>query len=93
MIEMDYFDPVVYKNNAFAEKEEIIVNYLRNSGKLVSLSINHDDALMWIVLNAESEEDVIKTINDIPVGYELSYEYYFLHHYEVVQEISAFSLN
>ena len=93
MIEMDFFDPKVYKENGFAEKEEIIVEYLRNSGKLVSLSISHDDALIWIVLKAESEEDVIKTINAIPVGYELSYEYYFLHHYEVVQGIAAFSLN
>jgi len=36
MIEMDFFDPKVYKENGFAEKEEIIVEYLRNSGKLVS---------------------------------------------------------
>ena len=93
MIELDYFDPQVYEMNTFAEKEEIIVDYLRNCGKLVSLSVSNDDAIIWAVLKAESEEEVIKTINSIQVGYELSYEYYFLHHFEVVHEIGAFSLN
>lgn len=93
MIELDYFDPNVYESDNFGEKEEIIVNFLRNCGKLVSLSVSNDEALIWVVLRANSEEEVIKTINAIPVGYELSYEYYFLHHYEIIQEIGSFSLN
>ncbi len=93
MVELDYFNPIVYKENNFEEIENIILTHLRNSGKLVSIAMSIDDALMWIVIKAESEEMVIKTINAIPVDYELSYEYYFMHHYEVVQEIGAFSLN
>ncbi len=93
MVELDYFNPVVYKEDNFEEIENIILTHLRNSGKLVSIAMSIDDALMWIVIKADTEEEVIKTINTIPVGYELSYEYYFMHHYEVVHEIGAFSLN
>jgi len=93
MIELDYFNAEVLENNRFEEIEKIIVDFLQNSGKLVSLSMSAEEAIIWVVLRAYAEEEVIKTINSISVGYDLSYEYYFLNHYEVVQEIGSFSLN
>ena len=93
MIELDYFDAEMLRDNRFNEVEEKIVNFLQNSGKLVSLSISGKEAIIWVILKAYSEEEVIKTMNSIEVGYDFSYDYYFINHYEVVQEMSSFSLN
>lgn len=93
MIEVDYFNPEVLENSRFEEVEKIIIDFLHNSGKLVSLSVSNDEAILWVVLKAYSEEEVIKTINSIPLDYDLSYDYYFLNHYEIIQEIGSFSLN
>jgi len=93
MIELDYFNPEVYESGSFEKIENIIVNHLHNCGKLVSISVSKDEAILWVVLKTISEEELIHIINSIPIGYELSYEYYFLNHYEVIQEIGSFSLN
>ena len=93
MIELDYFNPEVYESGSFEKVQDTIVSHLHNCGKLVSLSMSNDEAIVWVVLKAQAEEEIIEVINSIPVGYELSYEYYFLNHYEVIQEIGSFSLN
>jgi sialic acid synthase SpsE len=93
MVELDYFNPQVYESGSFEEVQNTIISYLSNSGKLVSLSMSDDEAVVWVVLKMNAEEEVIELMNSIPVGYVLSYEYYLLNHFEVIQEIGSFSLN
>ena len=93
MVELDYFNPKVYESGSFEEVQNTIISYLSNSGKLVSLSMSDDEAIVWVVLKMHTEEEVIELMNSIPVGYVLSYEYYLLNHFEVIQEIGSFSLN
>ena len=93
MVELDYFNPQVYESGSFEEVQNTIISYLSNSGKLVSLSMSDDEAIVWVVLKMHAEEEVIELMNSIPVGYVLSYEYYLLNHFEVIQEIGSFSLN
>jgi hypothetical protein len=93
MVELDYFNPEVYEKGSFENELNIILNHLRNSGKVQSLSLSHEDAIIWVVLKLDTEEELIELLDSIPLPYEISYEYYFLNHYEVIQEISSFSLN
>jgi len=93
MVELDYFNPEVYETGSFEKVINTILDYLRNSGKLLSLSLSPEDALIWVVLKFDSEEELIEVLDAIPLAYEISYEYYFLSHYEVIQEIGSFSLN
>ena len=93
MVELDYFNPEIYEKGSFENEINTIISYFRNSNKLLSLSLSPEDALIWVVLKLDSEEELIELLDSVPLNYEISYEYYFLNHYEVIQEIGSFSLN
>ena len=93
MVELDYFNPEIYESGSFDDVINKILTYLRNSGSLISLSMSPEDAIMWIVLKLDNEVDLIDLMDSIPLDYEISYEFYFLSHFEYVQEIGSFSLN
>jgi hypothetical protein len=93
MVELDYYVPELEENGTLEEIENVIIAYMNSTGKLVSLSLSHDEAVFWLVLRVENEEEIVDLMNLIPVEHELSFDYFQLDHYEVVQEIGSFSLN
>jgi hypothetical protein len=93
MVELDYYVPELEENGTLEEIENVIIAYMNSTGRLVSLSLSHDEAVFWLVLRVENEEEIVDLMNLIPVEHELSFDYFQLDHYEVVQEIGSFSLN
>jgi hypothetical protein len=93
MVELDYFIPELEEDGKLEEIEALIISYMNTTGNLISLSLSNDEAVFWLVLRVEKEQDIIDIMNAIPVDYELAYEFFQLDHYEVIQEIGSFSLN
>lgn len=93
MVELDYYNPEMEDDGNLDQAESIIIAHMNNTGRLLSLSLSNEEAVFWMVLRVEKEEDIIEILNSIPLDYELNYDYFQLDHYEVIQEIGSFSLN
>ena len=93
MFELDYFNIELSDNESIEEVENIVMAHLSMSGKMISLSLNSEESIFWIVVRVNTEDEIIELINSIPLDFELSYEFFRLDHYEVIQEIGSFSLN
>jgi hypothetical protein len=93
MVELDYYNPEMEEDGNLDQAEGIIIAHMNSTGRLLSLSLCNEEAVFWMVLRVEKEEDIIEILNSIPLEYELNYEFFQLDHYEVIQEIGSFSLN
>jgi hypothetical protein len=93
MVELDYYNPDIEEDGNLEDIENLIIAHMNSTGRLISLSLSNDEAVFWLVLRVENEDEIIEIMNSIPVDYELAYEYFQLDHYEVIQEIGSFSLN
>ncbi|MGE5354719.1 MAG: hypothetical protein ACM3PT_00630 [Deltaproteobacteria bacterium] len=93
MVELDYYIPELEEDGKLEEIENLIIAFLNTTGRLISLSLSHEEAVFWLVMRVDSEDEIVEIMNSIPVDYELSFDYFQLDHYEVIQEIGSFSLN
>ncbi len=88
IVELDYFNPDVFDEEQYKIALDIIVEHISNS-----LSVSQEEAIVWIILRVNSEDELINLFNSIPVDYELSYDYFRLNYHTEVREIGSFSLN
>jgi len=93
MVELDLLADESFLQGDLEVEINALINYFRNSGKMVSMGLSLDDAVMWLVLKSENEEELVELIFNIPSKHEISFDYYLLNHFEIIQEIGSFSLN
>jgi len=93
MVELDIFGDDALLHADVEVEINALITYFRNSGKMVSMGLSLDDGVMWLVLKSENEEELMDLIFNIPSQNEISFDYYILNHFEIIQEIGSFSLN
>ena len=93
MVELDFFNEESFDEENLEREINTLVTYFRNSGKLVSMGLNMDLAIFWLVIKSNTEDELTELIENVPLNHEVSYDYFLLNHYEIIQEIGSFSLN
>ncbi|MGR3811128.1 hypothetical protein [Jiulongibacter sp. NS-SX5] len=94
MVEFDLPTPYSEEFMAKIPHQKIVVDELMEEGKIISYALSMDRGRLWMVLNAETEFEVLKVINEFPLILDMHYiitELMFNHAGAI--HVPAFSLN
>ena len=93
LVEFDYFDPSVRDFDVFQERQKEIIELFKNTSRIVSLSVSDDEAIMWVVMKAASESDLVFVLDTLDFPRNSEYEYFELNLHVSVNTFESYSLN
>jgi hypothetical protein len=93
LIEFDYFDPNIKDNVDLQSRQNKIIDLFKSSDRIVSLSVSDDEAIMWIVMKANSESDLVFVMDTMEFPDNIDYDYFELNLHVSVNTFESYSLN
>lgn len=93
LIEFDYFDPTIKDYVVFQERQNEIIDLFKATNRIVSLSVSDDEAIMWVVMKAASESDLVFVLDTMEFPKNTDYEYFELNLHVSVNTFESYSLN
>ena len=93
LIEFDYFDPNVKDLADFQTRQNKIIELFKSSDRIISLSVSDDEAIMWIVMKANSESDLVFVLDTMEFPENTDYDYFELNLHVSVNTFESYSLN
>jgi hypothetical protein len=93
LIEFDYFDPTIKDYVVFQERQNEIIDLFKATNRIVSLSVSDDEAIMWVVIKAASESDLVFVLDTMNFPENTDYEYFELNLHVSVNTFESYSLN
>lgn len=93
LIEFDYFDPKVKDVIVFQERQNRIIDLFKSSDRIISLSVSDDEAIMWVVMKADSESDLVYVMDTMDFPENTDYDYFELNLHVSVNTFESYSLN
>ena len=93
LIEFDFFDPEIVDYLDFEERQDRIIDLFKRTNRVVSLSVSDDEAIMWVVMKAESESELVFVLDSMEFPQHTEYEYFELNLHVSVNTFESYSLN
>lgn len=93
LIEFDFFDPNIKDLLVFEERQNRIIELFKSTNRIISLSVSDDEAIMWIVMKAASESDLVFELDSMDFPENVEYEYFVLNLHVSVNTFESYSLN
>lgn len=93
LVEFDYFDPNIKDFAILKEKQQEIIELFKSTNRIVSLSVSDDEAIMWVVIKAGSESELVFVLDSMDFPNHTDYEYFELNLHVSVNTFESYSLN
>jgi hypothetical protein len=93
IIELDYFDPEIQEGIQYDEKVDQIIAELKQTNRVVSISISEENAVMWIVMKASSDADLDFVLDSLKLPGTCSFDFYLLDYHVTINSYESYSLN
>ena len=93
LVEFDFFDPNIKDLLVFEERQSKIIELFKSTNRIISLSVSDDEAIMWIVMKAASESDLVFELDSMDFPENVEYEYFVLNLHVSVNTFESYSLN
>lgn len=94
MVDIDLPEVMTPEFRSLIPTQRVMVNELMNEGTILSYTLSLDRAKLWIVMVAESEEEVEEIISDFPImDYSFAAIYELMFHETITRELPRISLN
>ena len=93
LVEFDFFDPNIKDLLVFEERQSKIIELFKSTNRIISLSVSDDEAIMWIVMKAASESDLVLELDSMDFPENVEYEYFVLNLHVSVNTFESYSLN
>jgi len=93
LVEFDFFDPQIEDIIVFEDRQQKIINEFKKTDRVVSLSVSDNEAVMWVVLKAESESELVFTMDSLVFPENVDYEYFELNLHISINTFESYSLN
>lgn len=93
LIEFDFFDPDIKDFTLFQERQNEIIDLFKSTNMIVSISVSDDEAIMWVVMKAASESDLVFVLDSTSFPNNTDYDYFELNLHVSVNTFESYSLN
>lgn len=93
LVEFDYFDPTIKDYVVLKERQGEIIDLFKSTKRIVSLSVSDDEGIIWVVMKASSESDLVFVLDSMEFPNNTDYEYYELNLHVSVDTYESYSLN
>ena len=93
LIEFDFFDPAIKDYVDLQERQDQIIELFKRTNRVMSLSVSDDEAIMWVVMKAESESELVFVLDSLAFPEHTEYEYFELNLHVTVNTFESYSLN
>ena len=93
LIELDFFDPNVKDVVVFQHRQNELIELLKSTNRVLSLSVSENEAIMWIVMKAESESELVFIMDSLQFPENAEYEYFELNLHVSINTFESYSLN
>lgn len=93
MVEFDLPDVFTEEFMALIPRQRYMVNQLMMEGAILSYSLSEDRSTLWAVMSAESEMELLDTIERLPLADYMSHQVKELMFHNAASAVMQFSLN
>ena len=93
MVEFDVPDPLTEEIMDLIPEQREAIDAFFSAGKLLSYTVASDRTKVWAVMIAESESELLKNIDELPMTPYMDFDYSELMFYNTVHLMPAMSLN
>ena len=93
LVEFDFFDPSIKDLIRFQERQDKVVNEFKKTNRIISLSVSQEEAIMWVVIKAESESELVFVLDSLNFPDFSDYEYYELNMHVTINSYESYSMN
>lgn len=93
IIELDFFNPSIEDGYAYERKQNQIIEIFKRTKRVLSISVSGNEAVMWVVMVAESEKELQSYLANIEFPDFTGYEFYELNLHVSINSFESYSLN
>lgn len=93
MVEFDVPEPLTEDFLGMIPDQRHALDHLFTDGKLLSYTVASDRTRVWAVMIAESESELLRHIDELPLTPYMDYDYCELMFYNTVHLMPEMSLN
>ena len=93
IIELDFFNPSIEDAYAYERKQNKIIELFKKTNRVLSISVSGDEAVMWVVMVSESEDELQSYLATMEFPDFTGYEYYELNLHVSINSFESYSLN
>jgi len=93
LIEFDYFDPTLKDFLDYEERQNRIIEAFKNTNRVISLSVSEEESIIWVVMKAESETELVYLMDSLSLPENTEYDYFELNMHLSISTFESYSLN